>query len=126
MSEQLLQQMVNEIKDIKSNMAMKRDLEYMATKDDLSSMATKDDLSSMATKKDIESMATKDDLSSMATKKDIESMAKQIDRNFEQIVRNSEKLNDLSNNQNRHEKILETLSVRSIEQEGKIRNLKQV
>ncbi|MGY0691998.1 hypothetical protein ACW2QC_04295 [Virgibacillus sp. FSP13] len=87
MSEQLLQQMVNEIQYIKSSMAMKRDLEYMATKDALSSMATK---------------------------KDLESMANQIDRNFKQIVRNSEKLNDISDNQNRHEKILETLSVRSI------------
>ena len=49
----ILEQMQNEIKDIKANMATKEDLAGMATKEDLAGMATKQDIANMATKDDI-------------------------------------------------------------------------
>jgi len=49
----ILEQMQNEIKDIKANMATKEDLAGMATKEDLAGMATKQDIANMATIDDI-------------------------------------------------------------------------
>ncbi len=51
--EEVLQVILQEIKEIKSK---------MATKDDIANMATKDDIANMATKEDIANMATKDDI----------------------------------------------------------------
>ncbi|HEX6594332.1 MAG TPA: hypothetical protein VF095_07070 [Bacillota bacterium] len=153
MNDQLLQRLMKEIIDLKTNMATKSDLSSMATKDDIEHMATKSDLSSMATKDDIEHMATKSDLSSMATKDDIEHMATKsdlstlatkddlkglatkhdlnhlatkIDRNFKQIAKNTEQLKKLCVSYKRQEKIIDTLSLRSIEHESELRVLKQV
>jgi hypothetical protein len=84
----------------------------MASKEDLNRMATKDDIAGMATKEDIQRLETK-----------MNEHDYKIDRNFQQIATNAEKLHEFSANSVRLEKIMETLSIRSIEQEGKIRNL---
>ncbi|MBP1971406.1 tRNA(Phe) wybutosine-synthesizing methylase Tyw3 [Virgibacillus natechei] len=90
MSDQLLQQLVDEIKDIKVSMATKHDLESFATKDYIDQVETR--------------------------------LSEKIDRNSNQIVRNTEHLNDLSESRKRHDKILEILSLRSIEQEGALKS----
>lgn len=144
MSEQILEQLAEEIKDIKSslgNMATKEDLASVATKEDLNNMVTKEDLASMASKSDLNHMATKDDLASMASKSDLDHMAtkdnlvpikddldelkRTVNRNYEQIALNSETLDALVQSNHRHEKIIETLSLRSNEHESDIRILKQ-
>src|SRR5699024_10378504 len=113
-------------KDDLDQMATKSDLSLMATKDDLEHMATKSDLSLMATKDDLEHMATKSDLEGLATKHDLHYLTKKVDRNFEQIAKNTEHLKKLCVNHKRQEKIIETLSLRSIEHESDLRVLKQV
>lgn len=47
MNDQLFQQIVHEIKDIKVSMLSKKDFESMATKSDLESMATKNILNEL-------------------------------------------------------------------------------
>src|SRR5699024_10132778 len=98
----------------------------MATKDDLDQMATKSDLTLMATKNDLEHMATKSDLEGLATKHDLHYLTKKVDRNFEQITKNTEHLKKLCVNQKCQEKIIETLSLRSNEHENDLRVIKQV
>lgn len=108
MNDPLLQQLLKEINDMKTNMVTKTDLSLMATKDDL------------------EHMATKSDPEGLATKHDLHYLTKKVDRNFEQIAKNTEHLKKLCVNHKRQEKIIETLSLRSIEHESDLRVLKQV
>ncbi|MEA4846991.1 MAG: hypothetical protein VB106_07150 [Clostridiaceae bacterium] len=49
----ILEQLQNQLKDMKAGMATKEDLAGMATKKDIAGMATKEDLAGMATKEDI-------------------------------------------------------------------------
>ncbi len=102
MTEKLFEQLVNEIRNIKTNMVAKDDLKYMATKDDLKSMATKDDMEQIEMK--------------------LNRNSEQNNRNFNQIVRNTEHLSDLFESKKRQERILEILSLRSIEQESELRD----
>ncbi|MEN1967523.1 hypothetical protein WMZ97_05525 [Lentibacillus sp. N15] len=115
MSEQILEQLVEEVKNIKNK---------MASKDDLAAMASKDDLAAMASKNDLDQMATKDDLNSLATKSDLVELERKIDRNHKQIAKNTESLHTLTKDFPRHEKIIETLSLRSNEHDSEIRALK--
>jgi len=94
-------------------------LSSMATKDDLIGMASKDDLSGLATKDNIENLAA--NVQHLETK--LNENGNKIDRNFKQIANNTEQLHELNSNSVRLEKIMETLSIRSIEQEGRIRNM---
>jgi hypothetical protein len=50
--EELLKKVLDEMQEIKANMATKQDLESMATKQDLESMATKKDLEDIKVKLD--------------------------------------------------------------------------
>ena len=49
-----------------------------------------------------------------------------VDVIHNQAVSNSERLNTISNNQNKQGKVLESLSLRSLEQEADIRVLKRI
>ena len=71
-------------------------------------------------------MATKDDLKKMATKSDLGELGEKIDRNHKQIVLNTEKLEQVTQKTDRHEKILESLSLRSNEQESEIRAIRHI
>lgn len=53
MSEELLNRLMTEIKEIKENMVTKEDAKNFVTKDDLKNFATKDDLKKFATKDDV-------------------------------------------------------------------------
>ncbi|GAB3794352.1 hypothetical protein [Virgibacillus kimchii] len=114
--------LAKQVEVINSTMATKDDIKNMATKDDIKNMATKDDLAGMASKYDFDNMATKDDIQRLETK--LDDHDGKIDRNFKQIAANSEKLQEYNTKNDRLEKIMETLSIRSIEQEGKIRNMR--
>ncbi|MFD1136730.1 hypothetical protein [Paenibacillus urinalis] len=59
--------------------------------------------------------------SNMVTKEDAERIEKKLDATFEQVAKSSEVINEISATQERHERILEILSKRSIEQESYIR-----
>jgi len=139
MNEEILHQIMNELKDMKSkmvtidaieNMATKKDLQLMASKDDIRNMATKEDLQLMASKDDIKNMATKKDLQLMASKDDIQRLEDKMDKhsekiniNLRKIAKNTEQLNELSTTVKQHDQILEVLALRSIEQEGKLRKI---
>lgn len=59
--------------------------------------------------------------SNMPTKEDIERLEKQLDATFEQVAQSAETINEIAVTQDRHERILEVLSKRSIEHESYIR-----
>lgn len=60
--------------------------------------------------------------SNMATKEDVARIEKKLDATFEQVAKSAEVINDLAERQERHERILEVLSLRSIEQESYIKH----
>lgn len=70
-------------------------------------------------------MATKNELkeikSNMATKKDLGKIEDKLDGITRQVVGNSELIAKLSNSLDRQERILQTLALRSIEQESELR-----
>lgn len=55
----------------------------------------------------------------------LETIEKKIDGISNQVAKNSEQLTMLTESQNRQEKILETLALRSIEHETELRNLRR-
>ncbi|MNW68697.1 hypothetical protein D3C74_475320 [compost metagenome] len=57
----------------------------------------------------------------MATKDDVARIEKKLDATFEQVAKSAEIINEIAVTQERHERILEILSKRSIEQESYIR-----
>jgi trimethylamine:corrinoid methyltransferase-like protein len=59
--------------------------------------------------------------SNMATKEDIARIEKKLDATFEQVAQSAETINEIAATQDRHERVLEILSKRSIEQESYIR-----
>ena len=72
---ELLSQMLNEIKDMKANIATKEDLLGMATKMDIEGIVTKEDLKGIVTKEDLKGMVTKENLKGMVTKDDLKEIA---------------------------------------------------
>src|SRR5699024_2199214 len=98
----------------------------LATKDELDQMATNSDLSLLATKDELEQMATMYDPEGLSTKHDLHYLTKKVDKNFEQIAKIMKHLQKMCVNHKRQEKIIETLSLRSIEHDSDLRVLKQV
>src|SRR5690625_4858247 len=118
MNENIAQQLLEEMKEIKSNMAsMQGDVNNL-----------ENNMTSM--QENVNSIE-----SSMATNQDVERIDNQLDSITKHVVHNSEQLSKLSekqdlkqletinDSQERQEKILETLALRSIEQEGALKDL---
>ncbi len=61
-----------------------------------------------------------DKLDSIETK--VDRIETKLDATFEQVAKSAEQINDLVERQERHERILEVLSLRSIEQESYIKH----
>src|SRR5699024_7891853 len=104
MNENIAQQLLEEMKEIKSNMA--------SMQENVNSIE-----SSMATKQDVERIDNQ-----------LDSITKHIVHNSEQLSKLSEKqdlkqLETINDSKERQEKILETLALRSIEQEGALKDL---
>ncbi|MFD2759975.1 hypothetical protein [Lentibacillus juripiscarius] len=111
--ENMLQQLMDEMKDIKVNMATKEDINYV--KKDIEQL----DGSVNYIQGDIKQI--KGNIKQLEEK--IDQNAEGIDRNFSQVALNSEKLHCLYKSSERQDKSLETLALRSIEHETKLRNL---
>lgn len=132
MTAQLLQQLMVEIKSIKTDMVIKADLESMATKEDIKRIDKKlDEHSRMMNHnnelitRNFKQIAHNSELIDRNYDQ-IKQNSDKADRNFSQAGHNAEKLNNLSDSFKQQERIIETLSLRSIEQEGKLRTIKQV
>ncbi|TBL70080.1 hypothetical protein [Paenibacillus thalictri] len=109
MSEQMLQHIIDQLSQINDR------LTHVET-----NMATKDDISNMATKDDISNMATKDDIAKLATKEDIAILP------FIQqaVLETNETVKRIELTQERHSKIIDLLSARSIEHESILKQLR--
>lgn len=60
----------------------------------------------------------------MATKQELQSIEEKLNVIYKQVAENTEQINELTSSQKRQEKSLQILALRSIEQEGVIRELK--
>lgn len=97
MSDELMSKVLEKLTFIESNMATKADLDAIEVK--------------------VEEVTTR--LTALETK--VDRIEKKLDLTFEQTGRNEEKINQINNTLERHERILEILSKRSIEQESYLR-----
>lgn len=57
----------------------------------------------------------------LATKEDVARIEKKLDATFKQVAKSAETINEIAATQDRHERILEVLSKRSIEHEAYLR-----
>ncbi|MDQ0176557.1 hypothetical protein [Bacillus chungangensis] len=127
MNEVMFQKLFQQIQTLEKN--MKQELNSIEEKMETKlrnievNMATKQELLSIE-----ENMATKQELQSieenMATKQELQSIEEKLNVIYKQVAENTEQINELTSSQKRQEKSLQILALRSIEQEGVIRELK--
>src|SRR5690625_5000401 len=146
MNENIAQQLLEEMKEIKSNMAsMQGDVNNLennmtSVQENVNSIESnmgtmKKNVNNLENNKTSMQENVNSIESSMATKQDVERIDNQLDSITKHVVHNSEQLSKLSekqdlkqlettnDSQERQEKILETLALRSIEQEGALKDL---
>jgi predicted nucleic acid-binding Zn-ribbon protein len=117
--EGLLQQILNELKSLNGRVS-NIEAEVTSIKSDVSNL--KSDVSNLKSQvTNIETRVTNIE-TNMATKDDVAD----IPAIKQAVLEASEKINEVVNGQERQDKILESLSLRSLEQESELRALKRI